>query len=263
MAAQGMLDGKVALVSGLGPNLGRSVALGLAAEGAEVVLAARREQRLRAVAEEISAAGGRASWRTCDVTDAEACAALAAGVGEDHGRLDVLVNNAFDDGDFTLFADADLDRWRRTMDVNLWGTLTLTKVLLPQLRAAGDARVIMINTMSVDRIEPRFGAYTASKGALAAVTKTLARELGPDGIRVNGIHPGYIYGDAVEWYLNHLAEQRGVDFQEVYDELAGETCLRYLPPADEVAGAVVLFASPLARAVTGQSLGVNAGHVLS
>ena len=258
-----LLDGKVALVSGLGPNLGRSVALGLAAEGAEVVLAARREKRLRAVAAEIADAGGTASWIPCDVTDDAACGSLAERVLADHGRLDVLVNNAFDDGDFTEFADADLARWRQTMDVNLWGTLTLTKALLPALRAAGDARVIMINTMSVDRIEPRFGAYTASKGALAAVTKTLARELGTDGIRVNGIHPGYIYGDAVEWYLNHLAEQRGVDFQVVYDELAGQTCLGYLPPADEVAGAVVLFASPLAKAITGQSLGVNAGHVLS
>ena len=103
-------------------------------------------------------------------------------------------------------------------------------------------------------------ATEASKGALATVTKTLALELGPKGIRVNGIHPGYIYGDSVEWYFNHLAEKRGITFQEVYDEVASETCLGYLPHSEEIAGTAVFFASPLAKPVTGQMIGVNAGH---
>ena len=100
----------------------------------------------------------------------------------------------------------------------------------------------------------------ATKGALATVTKTLAMELGPKGIRVNGIHPGYIYGDSVEWYFNHQAEKRGITFQEVYDEVASETCLKYLPHSEEIAGTAVYFASPLAKPVTGQMIGVNAGH---
>ena len=73
------------------------------------------------------------------------------------------------------------------------------------------------------------GAYAASKGALAASPRRSPCELGPKGIRVNGIHPGYIWGDSVEWYFNHLAEKRGITFQEVYDEVAVETCLGYLP----------------------------------
>ena len=135
----------------------------------------------------------------------------------------MLVNNAFSDGTHTTFAEGGLAGWRETMDVNLWGTLGLTHALLGLLEAAGDARVIMVNSMSVWKVEPGFGAYVASKGALEAVTKTLALELGGRGIRVNGVHPGYIYGAGVEWYLNHLAEERGVTFQDVYDELAGET----------------------------------------
>jgi NAD(P)-dependent dehydrogenase (short-subunit alcohol dehydrogenase family) len=258
----GLLAGKVVLVSGLGPNLGRSMALAMAREGASVVLAARREKRLRRVADEIEAAGGRATCVPTDVTDDASCAALAEAVRAEHGRLDVLVNNAFSDGDHTLFVDADLAAWKATMDVNLWGTLAVTRALVDLLEASGDGRVVMVNTMSVHRVEPGFGAYVASKGALAAVTQSLAVELGRRGIRVNGIHPGYIFGDAVEWYLNHLAEERGVTYQEVYDEIADETCLGYLPPADEVAGAAVFFASPLARCITGQSLGVNAGHHL-
>lgn len=259
----GMLDGKVALVSGLGPNLGRSVALALADEGAELVLAARKEKRLVRVADEIAERGGTATCVPTDVTDEASCAALAEAIADRHGRLDVLVNNAFSDGTHTTFAEGGLAGWRETMDVNLWGTLGLTHALLGVLEAAGDARVIMVNSMSTWKIEPGFGAYVASKGALAAVTKTLAVELGAKGIRVNGVHPGYIYGAGVEWYLNHLADERGVEFQVVYDELAGETALGYLPPADEVAGSIVFFASPLARCITGQSLGVNGGHWLS
>jgi NAD(P)-dependent dehydrogenase (short-subunit alcohol dehydrogenase family) len=118
----------------------------------------------------------------------------------------------------------------------------------------------MINSMSVQRIQPRWGAYVASKGALAAVTKTLALELGDKGIRVNSLLPGYIYGDSVEWYFNHQAEKRGITFQEVYDEVADETCLGYLPTSEEIAGTVVYFASRLSRPVTGQMIGVNAGH---
>ncbi|MCU0270024.1 MAG: SDR family oxidoreductase [Acidimicrobiales bacterium] len=255
-----LLEGKVAVLSGLGPNLGRQVALALAREGADLVLAARREKRLQRSAEEVEALGRRVLCVPTDITDKAACEALAAQTRETFGKADILVNNAFHDGTFTSFEDSDLDHWQVTFDVNFWGTLRLTQAFLPLLKERDDARIVMVNTMSMQKIEPNFGAYAASKGALATVTKTLAVELGPHGIRVNGVHPGYIYGAAVEWYLNDQADKRGVTFQDVYDELASETCLRYLPPAEEIAGAVVFFASPLARAVTGQALPVNAGH---
>src|SRR5699024_10910290 len=106
-------------------------------------------------------------------------------------------------------------------------------------------------------------AYAGSKGALQTVTKTLALELGSRGIRVNGVHPGFIYGDSVEQYIQSRAEAKGVTFQEEYDLLASETCLGYLPKPEEIAGAVVFFASDLALPVTGQMLGANAGHVFN
>jgi NAD(P)-dependent dehydrogenase (short-subunit alcohol dehydrogenase family) len=176
------------------------------------------------------------------------------------GHVDILVNNAFADGNYKSFVDSDLAEWRSTFDVNVFGSLQLTKALLPLLTAQDDSRIVMINTMSVQRIDENFGAYAASKAALASATKTLARELGRDGVRVNGIHPGYIWGPSVEWYFNQLAEQRGVEFQDVYDDVAKDTCLGYLPSSEEIAGAVVFFASPLSKAVTGQALSVNAGH---
>ena len=255
-----LLEGKVALVSGIGPGMGRDISLAFAREGADVALGGRTLAKLEGVAAEVEALGRRALPVVCDIADEAACQAAADQVVDEYGRLDVLVNNAFDGGDAKAFMDADMDRWRQTMEVNLFGSLAMTRACVPHLGANGDGRVIMINSMSVQRIQPRWGAYVASKGALASVTKTLALELGAQGIRVNAIHPGYIYGDSVEWYFNHLAEKRGITFQEVYDEVAAETCLGYLPHSEEIAGTAVYFASALAKPVTGQMIGVNGGH---
>ncbi|CAN5834006.1 SDR family oxidoreductase [soil metagenome] len=259
----GLLDGKVGVVAGVGPGLGRSMALAFAREGAAVVLVARREETTAQVAAEITNLGVRAVTVAADVTDPDACARVVEQAADRLGRIDVLVNNAFHQGDRKRLVDADLDDWRATMEVNLFGALALTRAAVPHLAERGDGRVIMVNTMSVQRIEAKFGAYAASKGALATVTKTLAAELGPQGIRVNGIHPGYIWADSVEWWFNNQAEKRGVSFETVYGEVAGQTALGYLAPADEVAGTVVFLASDLARPITGQSIGVNAGHWFS
>lgn len=255
-----LLEGKVGLVSGIGPGMGRDISLAFAREGADVALVARTQAKLDAVADEVRALGRRATTVVCDIADEAACRAAVQQTVAELGRLDIVVNNAFHGGDGKTFLDADFDEWRKVMDVNLFGSLAMTRAAVPHLEASGDGRVIMINSMSVQRIQQKWGSYVASKSALAGVTKTLALELGPKGIRVNGIHPGYIYGDSVEWYFNHLAEKRGITFQEVYDEVASETCLGYLPHSEEIAGTAVYFASPLAKPVTGQMIGVNAGH---
>lgn len=255
-----LLENKVAIVSGIGPGMGRDISLAFAKEGADVALLGRTQARLDDVGAEVEALGRRALPIVCDIADESACLAAANQVAAELGGIDILVNNAYDGGDAKSFMDADFDRWRRTMEVNLFGSLAMTRACVPHMEARGDGRVVMINTMSTQRIQQKWGAYAASKGALATITKTLALELGPRGIRVNGIHPGYIYGDSVEWYFNHQAEKRGISFREVYDEVAAETCLRYLPNSEEIAGTAVFFASPLAKPVTGQMIGVNAGH---
>ncbi len=219
------------------------------------------------VAAEIGALGRMALPLQGSITSTEDCDRVAAEVGEAFGgRLDVLVNSAFHAGEHVRFEDADLSRWRRPVDINYFGTLQLTQAVLPLLRSAGessgDARIVMVNTMSTQMIEEKAGSYAASKAALGAVTKTLARELGDYGIRVNAVHPGYIWGDSVKIYLEWQADERGpgVSWKDVYAERAEETCLGYLPHSSEIAGAVVFFASPLAKCVTGTALPVNAGH---
>ena len=263
-----MLEGKLAMVTGIGPGMGRDISLGLAREGADVVLVARSDKVVPGVAEEIAELGRTAHPVYGNIAKPEECeriAAEVAAIAGDRG-LDVLVNSAFHGGEHVRFEDADLSRWRRPVDINYFGTLQLTQAMLPQLKSAaertGDARIVMINTMSIHHLEEGAGSYAGSKAALGAVTKTLAKELGGYGIRVNAVHPGYIWGDSVKIYFEWQAEERGggATWQDVYDERAAETALGYLPHSSEIAGAVVFFASPLAKCVTGTALPVNAGH---
>ena len=256
----GLLDGKVAIVSGVGPGMGRDIALLFAEQGADVVLGARTLERCEEVAEEVRALGRRAEPVRLDITDAESCASAVAAATDALGGLDILVNNAFRDGNHRRFEDSALEEWRATMDVNLWGTLQMTKSAVPAMVDRGEGRVVMVNSMSTHKLQPRYGAYATSKGALETATRSLAMELGEHGIRVNGVFPGYIWADTVEQYFAHQASKRGITPDEVYREVADTAALRYLPTSREIAGSVLFFASDLSRPVTGQSLGVNAGH---
>jgi NAD(P)-dependent dehydrogenase (short-subunit alcohol dehydrogenase family) len=258
----GLLDGKAAIVSGVGPGMGRDIAVLLAEHGADVVVGARTVERCEKVADEVRALGRRAHAAELDVTDQASCAAAAAACLDAFGRIDVLVNNAYKDGNHRSVEDSALDDWRATMEVNLFGTLQMTRAVIPTMREQADGRIVMINSMSAHHMQERYGAYAASKSALEAATKTLAIELGRHGIRVNGVHPGYIWGAPVQMYFEHQASKRGVTPDDVYREVADTTSLKYIPDSSEIAGAVLFFASDLARAVTGQSLPVNAGAYL-
>lgn len=255
-----LLEGRVVLVAGIGPGLGTEIALAAADHGARVVLGARTVSRCEELADEIGT--DRAAAVALDVTDPGSCDGAVSTALERFGRLDGLVNNAFMEGDFRRLVDADLDRWRSIFEVNFFGAMTMVRSAVDALSESGDGRVLMVNTMSTQRIVPRYGAYAGSKGALATVTRTLALELGERGIRVNGIHPGYIYGPNVQAYFEHQAQRRGVGPREIYDEVAAETALGYLPTAAEIAGTAVFLLSPLARPVTGQAIGVTAGHTV-
>jgi NAD(P)-dependent dehydrogenase (short-subunit alcohol dehydrogenase family) len=261
-----LLEGKTAVVTGIGPGMGRDISLNLAREGADIVMVGRSDRHMPGVAAEVEALGRRTWQVQADVAVADDCARVAQVVGDEVGALDILVNSAFHAGRIEPFEEANLDKWRRPLDINYFGTLQLTQALLPALKAAGadggDARVIMVNTMSVQMIDEHQGSYVGSKAALAGVTKVLARELGRYGIRVNSVHPGYIWGDSVKIYFEMQAAERGegVTWEDIYAERADETALKYLPHSSEISGAVVFFASPLAKCVTGAALPVNAGH---
>jgi NAD(P)-dependent dehydrogenase (short-subunit alcohol dehydrogenase family) len=240
--------------------MGRDIALAFAREGADVVLAARGAAKLEEVAVELRALGRRALCVPTDISEPDQCERLADTARSELGRLDILVNNAFKGGLEPSIAKADLAEWRKTFDVNLFGSRALSQAAIPHMKEQGNGSIIFINSMSMRIIEAGFGSYAASKGALMTAAQTLARELGKHKIRVNTVVPGYIWGPALEFYFKHLAKQRGTTPQDVYSEVASQAALNHIPTSAEIADAVLFFASDLSRVITGQALDVNGGY---
>jgi NAD(P)-dependent dehydrogenase (short-subunit alcohol dehydrogenase family) len=254
-----LLQDKVVVVAGVGPGLGRSIALASARAGADVVLAARTASRLDEVAQEVAALGRRGLAVPADITDAGAAAHLAEAAVDAFGRVDAFVYNALAMPPIADLAEVDLDAVRAGLDANVIAALRLTRLFTPALTASGGS-VVMISSMVVRYSQRTFGPYKMAKAALLALAQTLATELGPQGIRVNSVAPGHIWGDSLKWYFGYLAKQRGVDAQQIYDETAATIDLRRLPEPDEIADAVIFLASGMARAITGQCLDVNSGE---
>ena len=261
-----LLEGKVAIVSGVGPGLGQANAHALAREGATVVLAARSADYLDVVRGEIEAAGGRALAVPTNLVDRDSVDALVQRTTSELGQIDVLVNNAFRMDPYQPFEQVDLAKWRKVYDVNVWGALSLTQACIPALKESvaqrGDASIVFILSMSMRKIRAGEGGYSTSKGALHTAMKTLAIELGDSRVRVNAVAPGWIGGPSVDIYLQWQSEARGITPAEVRAEIEAEIPLQQIPPQDDIAHSVVFFASPWSRVITGQTLDVNGGEFL-
>ena len=256
-----LLKDKTAIVSGVGPGLGKEIALAFAREGADVALGARTESYLEEVQGEIEALGRRAVRARTDITDEAQCDRLVQAAVDTFGRVDVLVHNAFAPDVFQLFEDVDLAAWRQIMDVNLFGSLQLTTAAIPTMKEQGSGSIVFVNSMIIRKVLPLQGGYATSKAALMTAAQVLAKELGPHGIRVNSIVPGWMWGPNVQGYFAMMEGQTGRSVQEQYDEIASEMALGEIPPDDDCANAAVFFASDLSRVITGQSLDVNGGEV--
>lgn len=258
-----LLEGRCCIITGIGPGLGRGMALAFGREGANVVLAARSADRLEAVAEEVEANGGVAYSVPTDVSVPDDCRRLAAAARERFGGIDVLVNSAFDVGDLeTPIEDSDLDAesWLAPLRVNLLGSLRTSQAVIPHMRERKGGAIAMINTTEIRIPFERHAPYVASKGALHAATRTLALEVGRYGIRVNSIVPSYIWGPGVAAYFEAAAAEQGTTPETVYEQVSSQFPLRRIAQPEDVADAVLFMVSDLARGITGQSLDVNCGH---
>lgn len=254
----GLLDGKVALVSGVGPGLGRATALAFAREGARVMLMARRAAALDSVRDEIIAGGGQAGVVAGDVRVADSCADAVARTVGTFGRIDVLVANAFAQGTPAAPTATTEEDWRVVLETNLLGPLALVRAAVPSMKEAGGS-IIMVASNQVWDVVPGFSAYAASKGALVQLTRHLAQELGRHAIRVNAVHPGLIMGPPAQGFLRAMAAEHGISEDDAYRAVAGKAALDHISLPEEIADTLVFFASDLARIVTGQSLSVDSG----
>ncbi len=260
----GLLEGKTAVVTGIGPGIGRSTAVALAKQGADIALGARTESTLQELAEEIEAVGRRAVYSPTNIAEAEACQKLAQTALDAFGRIDIVVQNAFMHGALGNVADSDPLDWQRTYKVNVTGTLQMVQACLPHLKDG--ASIVITNSMAArtsDPSPPGSAAYAASKAAMLSLARSLAQELGPQGIRVNSVLPGWVYGPSLDLYFDWIAKERNCAPEDVRDEIANETALKRLVTPDDIAGAIVFLASDLSNGITGHTLDVNAGHWFS
>src|SRR6185436_1071518 len=188
----GRVDGKVALVTGAASGLGAESARRLAREGANVVLTGLAADAGQAVADEIAAAGGTAVFFDHDVTDEARWHEVVAVTLQRFGRLDVLVNSAGVGSGGQPILEATLEGWRRVTAINLDGTFLGVRAVAPAMAAAGRGSIINLSSILGKVGFPGAAAYCASKGGVALLTKAVALELAPMGVRVNSVHPGFI-----------------------------------------------------------------------
>ena len=243
------LTNKVAIVTGAGRGLGKGIALKLAAEGANVVVADILDSNAVAVVAEICAAGGKAVAVQANVADKNEVTAMFAKAVAEFGTVDIMVNNAGINRDGQLFKMSDED-WDQVIAVNLTGTFYCTRAAAQIMREKGYGRIVNISSMSW---LGNFGQanYAASKAGVIGLTKTAARELAKKGITCNAICPGFIDTDMT----------RGVP-EKVWEIMVGKIAIGRAGSAEELANVVAFLASDEAAYVTGEVINVSGGMVL-
>jgi NAD(P)-dependent dehydrogenase (short-subunit alcohol dehydrogenase family) len=243
------LEDRIALVTGSGAGIGRAIAETFAREGAFVVVADRDGETAREVAEAIVIANGAASSHEVDVTDTAQVKSLMQAIGESHGRLDVLVNNAGvgERSDFRHIAD---EAWDRVWKVNLDGTVRCAREAFDLLKASGNASVINLSSIMASKHTRQMAVYSATKGAVSALSRSLAVEYAPYGIRVNTLLPGYVETALIGRYLSNPM---------IAKALLTQTPLRRFGTPQDIANAALFLASDEAAYITGAALNVDGG----
>jgi NAD(P)-dependent dehydrogenase (short-subunit alcohol dehydrogenase family) len=260
----GLLSGKVVVVAGVGPGLGRQIAVVSAAAGASVVLGARSEPFIAELEEQIAAAGGAAASCRCDVTVDADCRRLVQTAVERFGGLDCMISNAFvADPMHVPIAESDFEQWMPAFNVNLFGSLRMAQAAIPALRERGRGSIVFVGSQIIRRVRVGRGPYASSKAALLAAAQVLAREVGEHGIRVNTVVPGQMLGPNYTRYYGARAAEHGVTLEEELAPVLELLALRAIPTDAEVAGAVVFLASDLSIAMTGQTIDVNGGETFT
>lgn len=258
----GLLDGKVVVISGVGPALGTTLARRCADAGADLVLAARTVDRLDDVAKDVAGMGRRALAVGTDITDDAQVDNLVREALQAYGKVDVLINNAFRVPSMKPFAQTSFEHMRDAIELTVFGALRLIQGFTPAL-ADSKGSVVNVNSMVIRHSQPKYGAYKMAKSALLAMSQSLATELGPRGIRVNSVAPGYIWGETLKSYFAHQAGKYGTTVEQIYEMTAAQSDLKRLPTEDEVASAIVFLASDLSSGITGATLDVNCGEYKS
>lgn len=243
------LGGQVALVTGAGAGIGRAISQVFASAGAAVVVTDRKAEAAIAVAEAIVARGGKAIGLACDVTNEEQRQAAVDGAIKAFGKLTILVNNAGGGGPKPF--DMPMSDFEWAYELNVFALFRLTQMAAPHIKAAGGGSIVNISSMSAENKNIGMSSYSSSKAAVSHLTRNIAFDLGPMGIRVNGIAPGAIRTDALATVLT----------PEIEKTMLKHTPLGRLGEAEDIAHAALFFCAPASSWVSGQILTVSGGGV--
>jgi NAD(P)-dependent dehydrogenase (short-subunit alcohol dehydrogenase family) len=244
----GSVEGRVAIVTGAAQGIGHAIAKGLAAEGARIVVADLNR------AEEAAAEFDGGAGITVDVADEAQVERMAQEVVDRCGRIDILVNNAGLYASLAMrpFTEIPVDEWRQVMDVNVLSMFLTTRAVVPHMREQGGGRIVNISSGTPFRGVPFLLHYVTSKGAIVALTRALAKELGRDDVLVNCVAPGFTMSEGVRQHPEVIKALRDVS-------VSARTLQRDQEPED-VVGAVVFLCGPGASFVTGQTIVIDGGQ---
>lgn len=243
------LDGQVAVITGAGAGIGRAIALSFAGAGAAVVVSDLDEATAAQVAEEISKAGGRSLAVACDVTKEEDLTKLIRAAVENFGKLTTLVSNAGGGGPKPF--DMPMADFKWAYDLNVFSLFRLAQLAAPEMEKAGGGSILAVTSMAGENKNIRMASYGSSKAATNHLIRNIAFDLGPMGIRVNGVAPGATRTDALSSVLNAEREAR----------MLAHTPINRLGEPEDMANAALFLSSPAASWVSGQILTVSGGGV--
>lgn len=247
-------EGKTVLITGGGTGIGREVATTFARHGARVGVAARREEPLEAVVEEIRESGGEASWRTVDIREEDRVQECVDGFWEEWGRIDVLVNNA--GANFMSPAAAmSPNGWRTIVDINLNGTFLMSRAVGQKMIAEGEGgRIVNMSATNANRGSPMIAHSGASKAGINSLTESLAVEWGPAGITVNAILPGPV--------MTEGSKERLWGDEELVEEICEQIPLGRFATPEDIAPLVMFLASPMGGFINGALIPCDGGDRL-
>lgn len=248
--AEFSLAGKVAVVTGGSRGIGRAIAIALAEAGADIVVAARKPESLEETVAEIAKTGRRALAVPTNVRETEALKNLVAETKRQFGRLDILVNNAATNPVFGPIANLEERTWDTIMNTNVKAAWLLSKFAREVMLEHGGGSIVNVSSTGGLRASFGLGCYSVSKAALIMLTQVLAKEWGPEGIRVNCVAPGLIKTE----FSRALWEN-----EQILNTTLSQNPMRRIGLAEEVAGAVVYFASPASSYTNGQTLVIDGG----
>ena len=256
-----MLREKVIMISGVGPGLGREMAIGAIREGAKVSIACRTQVYLDELSLELRKLGGEVCAVKTDISNEDETQNFVDKTLSQFGRIDALINNAIAGYDLIPFEKSNLNSWKEATEIMLYGSYNTTKQFIEPMKSKGGGSIVMINSMVVRKPLPNHSDYATSKAAMRGLANSLAVELGPYNIRVNTLYMGWMWGPAVQGYIKQTAKDQGISEKDLIAGITSNIPLGIIPEDGDCANAALFLVSDLSKVITGAGIDVNGGEV--